>query len=258
LIFVDTHCHLDFPEFDPDRETVLARAREAGLTRILIPGVDLAACRRAILLAERHPEVYAAVGLHPNEAGALTPAAWTELRSLAKHPKVVGIGEIGIDLYWRKLSLTEQEAAFRSQLHLADEVGKPVIVHNRDAHAEVLAILREVRPAGGAVLHAFSGDRALADAALELGFYLGVDGPLTYKKNEALRALFAAVPLERVLVETDAPYLTPQAWRGKRNEPAYVRQVVEKLAEIRGISIETAADVTTRSAASFFGWEWRS
>lgn len=254
-MLVDTHCHLDFPEFDPDREAVLARAREAGLARIIIPGVDLAACRRAVALAEQEPEVYAAVGIHPNSLGDLTAAGWAELRELVKHPKVVGIGEIGIDLYWRKLSLTDQEAAFRAQLRLADEAGKPVIVHDRDAHAEVLTVLQDVRPAAGGVLHAFSGDERMAEAALDLGWYLGVDGPITYKKNDALRAVFAAAPLERVLVETDAPYLTPQPRRGQRNEPAYVRWVVEKVAELRGISITEAAAVTTRNAASLFGWE---
>ncbi|MBP7693200.1 MAG: TatD family hydrolase, partial [Anaerolineales bacterium] len=254
-MLVDTHCHLDFEQFDPDREAVLARAREAGVTRIIIPGVDLAACRRAVALAEREPEVYAAVGIHPNSIEDLTPAGWVELRELVKHPKVVGIGEIGIDLYWRKMSLTDQEAAFRAQVRLADEAGKPVIVHDRDAHAEVMAVLQDLRPARGGVLHAFSGDQRMAEAALELGWYLGVDGPVTYKKNDALRAVFAAAPLERVLVETDAPYLTPQPRRGQRNEPAYVRWVVEKVAELRGISMTAAAAATTRNAARLFGWE---
>jgi len=255
LTLVDTHCHLDFEQFDPDREAVLERAAAAGVGRIVIPGVDLAACRRAVALAERYPQVYALVGLHPNSADELTPDGLAEIRSLTKHPKVVGIGEIGIDLYWRKLSLMEQEAAFRTQLALADEAGLPVVVHDREAHAEVLAVLREARPAAGVALHAFSGDRAMAEAALELGCWLGVDGPLTYKKNDALRALFAAAPLDRVLIETDAPYLTPQARRGKRNEPAYVRYVAEKLAEIRGIALETAAEATTGNAARFFRWE---
>lgn len=254
-MYVDTHCHLDFEQFDADREAVLERARAAGVKRLVIPGVDLAACRRAVALAERYPDVYAAVGLHPNDAGEFSPAALAELRNLANHPKVVGIGEIGIDLYWRKLSLTEQESVFRAQLRLADEAGKPVIVHDRDAHAEVLAVLQSQRPAAGVVLHAFSGDQRMAEAALALGCYLGVDGPLTYKKNEALRAIFAAAPLDRILIETDAPYLTPQPWRGQRNEPAYVRAVAEKLAEIKSISVELAADVTTQNAASFFGWE---
>lgn len=255
MVLVDTHCHLDFPEFDPDREAVLARAAAAGVRRVVIPGVDLPACRRAIALAERHPEVYAAVGLHPNSAAEATPAALDEIRTLAKHPKVVGIGEIGIDLYWRKLSRTEQEAVLHAQLDLAEAAGKPVIIHDRDAHAEVMAVLVARRPTAGVVLHAFSGDAAMAEAALGLGFYLGVDGPLTYKKNDALRALFAAAPLEQILIETDAPYLTPQAHRGKRNEPAYVRYVAEKLAEIRGVQLDQVAAVTTSNAARLFRWE---
>lgn len=255
LTLVDTHCHLDFEQFDPDREAVLERARAAGVARLVIPGVDLAACRRAVALAERYPQVYALVGLHPNSADELTPDGLAEIRALAKHPKVVGIGEIGIDLYWRKLSRTEQEAAFRAQIDLADEAGLPIVIHDRDAHAEVMAVLRERRPAAGAALHAFSGDAAMAAEATALGCCLGVGGPLTYRKNDALRALFAAAPLDRVLIETDAPYLTPQFRRGQRNEPAYVREVAVMLAEIRGISIETVAEATTRNAARFFRWE---
>ncbi len=253
-MLVDTHCHLDFPEFDADRELVIERALAAGVERILIPGVNLTTCRRALALAEQYPAVYAAVGFHPNSAAEATPAALAEVRALAKHPKVVGIGEIGIDLYWRKLSRTEQEAVFRSQIELANDVGKPVIVHDREAHAEVLTVLRDQPPASGGVLHAFSGDRSLAEEAVRLGFFLGVDGPLTYKKNEALRALFADVPLDRILIETDAPYLTPQSRRGKRNEPAYVKEVAECLAVIRGVPLETTAAVTSHNAARLFRW----
>jgi TatD DNase family protein len=254
FMLVDTHCHLDFPEFDADRDRVIERALAAGIERILVPGVDLAACRRAVALAEQYPAVFAAVGIHPNSAAEATPAALAEIRSLAKHPKVVGIGEIGIDLYWRKLSRTEQESVFRAQLELANDLGKPVIVHDRDAHEEVLAVLRDLRPEAGCVLHAFSGDRPLAEEALRLGFFLGVDGPLTYKKNDALRALFAGAPLERILIETDAPYLAPQSRRGQRNEPAYVREVVERLAAIRNSPFETIAAATTQNAARLFQW----
>lgn len=253
--FTDTHCHLDFPEFDADREAVLERAQAAGVGRILIPGVEIEHNRRILALAEQYPNVYVAIGLHPNSAALFTPALLAKIRTLANHPKVVGIGEIGIDLYWRKISRTEQEAVFRAQLELANELGKPVIIHDREAHAEVLTVLRELRPVAGCVLHAFSGDEAMAEEAMRLGFYLGVDGPLTYKKNEPLRALFAGVPLENILIETDAPYLTPQAHRGKRNEPAYVRYVAEKLAEIRRVSLETVAEATTRNAARLFRWE---
>lgn len=255
MFLCDTHCHLDFEQFDPDRPEVLERARAVGVSAMLVPGVDLAACRRAVDLAGQQPDVYAAVGIHPNDAQALSGPLLSDLRDLAKHPKVVAIGEIGIDLYWRKLSLADQQAAFREQLRLADEVGRPVIVHDRDAHDEVLAELRAVRPGAGGVLHSFSGGPELAAAAVELGFYLGVGGPVTYPKNEALRTVLAQAPLDRLLLETDAPFLAPVPDRGRRNEPAWVSRVVEKLAEIRGISVEAAAAATTRNAAALFGWE---
>jgi TatD DNase family protein len=254
-LLVDTHCHLDLEAFDADREAVIERARVAGVGRILIPGIDPASNRQAVSLAERYPEVYAAVGLHPNSADKFSPASLSEIRMFASHPKVVGIGEVGIDLFWQKFPRALQMQAFREQIELANDVGKPVIVHDRDAHAEVMEVLRTCPPEAGAVLHAFSGDRAMADEALALGFYLGVDGPLTYKKSDGLRALFARLPLERVLIETDAPYLTPQPYRGKRNEPAHVNYVAEKLAEVRGMTLETVAAATTENAARLFRWE---
>jgi TatD DNase family protein len=174
---------------------------------------------------------------------------------LAAHPKVVGIGEIGIDFFWKKVDADAQTVLFRQQIELANEAGKPIIVHDRDAHAAVMAVLRETPPQAGGVLHAFSGDGAMADEALQLGFYLGVDGPITYKKNDDLRVLFARLPLERILIETDAPYLTPQPRRGQRNEPAYVRDVAEALARARNETLETVADMTTRNAARLFRWE---
>lgn len=254
-LLTDTHCHLDLSPFDADRDEVVARARAAGVGRIIVPGIDLDSSRRAVDLAERYPEVYAAVGVHPRGAAGFDAAALAKLRRLAAEPKVVAIGEIGIDLYWKTVPLVEQQAAFRAQLDLAAELGKPVIVHDRDAHAEVLAGLRARLPPAGAVLHSFSGDRAVAEAAVPLGLYLGVDGPLTYKKNDELRAVFAAVPLARVLIETDAPYLPPQPRRGKRNEPAYVRYVAEQLAEVRGLTLDQIAEATTANAARLFGWE---
>jgi TatD DNase family protein len=252
---VDTHCHLDLKEFDPDREAVLQRAREAGVSRVLVPATDLAGSRRVVAMAERHPELRAAVGLHPNQAAEFSVETIAELRDLAQHPKVDAIGEIGIDLYWHTVALNQQQQAFRAQLELASELDRPAIIHDRDAHAEVMAGLREAAPRAGVVLHAFSGDEALADQALAAGYYLGVDGPLTYKKSEALRAVFRAAPLDRILIETDAPYLTPQARRGNRNEPAFVRYVAEKLAEVRGSSFEQVAAATTANAARLFRWE---
>jgi len=252
---VDTHCHLDLVVFDADRAEVLARAREAGVSRVLIPATDIASSRRVVALAEQHAELRAAVGVHPNEAAAFSLETLAELRDLACHPKVDAIGEIGIDLYWRTVDLDKQQQAFRAQLELAAELDRPVIVHDRDAHAEVLNGLGDVPPGAGVVLHAFSGDMAMAERALAAGYYLGVDGPLTYKKNEPLREVFRAAPLEHILIETDAPYLTPQARRGSRNEPAFVRYVAEKLAEVRASSIARIAAATTANAARLFRWE---
>lgn len=253
-MLTDTHCHLDLHHFDADRDEVLARARAAGVGRILIPGIDLAQSRQALALAEKHPELRVAVGVHPNDSQSFGPEAQANLRELARHPKVDAIGEIGIDLYWKTVPLEEQQRAFRAQLALAAELNKPVIIHDREAHLEVLSVLRDQAPPAGVVLHAFSGDQALAAEAVALGFYLGVDGPLTYKKNDGLRAIFAAAPLDRILIETDAPYLTPQPKRGARNEPAYVRWVAEKLAEVRGLTLDEVTRATTENARRLFRW----
>jgi TatD DNase family protein len=252
----DTHCHLDLAQFDSDRAEVVQRAQEAGVGRVLLPALDLASSRRAVALAEQFAQVRAAVGVHPNSAEDFTPETLAELRDLAQHEKVDAIGEIGIDLYWKTVSIEKQQKAFRAQLELAADLGCPAIVHDRDAHAEVMASLRAAAPPSGVVLHAFSGGEDMAAEAVAAGYYLGVDGPLTYKKNAALRALFAALPLDRILVETDAPFLTPQARRGTRNEPAYVRYVAEKLAEIRQLSLEDTAAATSANAARLFRWEW--
>jgi len=254
-MLADTHCHLDYAQFDGDRAAVMERARAAGVWRVLVPGTDLHSSRRAIALAEEYPEVRAAVGVHPTSTGDFSSETEAELRDLAQHPKVDAIGEIGIDLYWQIVPFITQQRALDAQLDLAASLGKPVIIHDRDAHAEVMAALRGPAPKAGVVLHAFSGDAAMARAAVEAGYYLGVDGPLTYKKNDGLRAIFAAAPLERILIETDAPYLPPQAWRGKRNEPAYVQAVAAKLAEIREQPLEAVAAATSANAARLFGWE---
>jgi TatD DNase family protein len=253
---VDTHCHLDLDVFDPDREAILERARAAGVRRVLVPGTDLASSRRAVALAEQHDELRAAVGVHPNGAADFSAETLAELRDLAQHPKVDAIGEIGIDLYWHTVALDKQQQAFRAQLELACELERPAIIHDRDAHSEVMAGLREVTPPAGVVLHAFSGDEAMAREVLAAGFYLGVDGPLTYKKNERVRGVFRAAPLERIVIETDAPYLAPQARRGTRNEPAFVRYVAEKLAEVRASTLAQVAAATTGNAARLFRWEW--
>jgi TatD DNase family protein len=251
-LLVDTHCHLNLHQFDADGTDVIARAVAAGVKQIVVPGTDLASSRQAVALADRYPQVLAAVGVHPNDAQAFGASDLDELRQLAALPKVVALGEIGLDLYWQIVPLAQQRRAFEAQLQLAADLDKPAIVHDRQAHAEVWEVLKANRPPAGAVLHAFSGDQALAEAAAADGFYLGVDGPLTYKNSRALQAIFAAVPLEHILLETDAPYLTPQPHRGQRNEPAYVRYVAEKLAALRQLTFDEVAQTTTANAARFF------
>jgi TatD DNase family protein len=233
---IDSHCHLDFPDFDQDRDQVLARAVEAGVTTIINPGTDLESSRRALALAGRYGNVYAAVGVHPHDASTLDRQILAELHQLASHPKVVAIGEIGLD-YYRDLSpRAQQRAAFEAQLSLAADLDLPVIIHQRESADDVMAALRDWATGGhpGCVLHAFSGDGAMADEAVSLGFFIGVGGPLTFKNARRLPEIVTGLPLSCLVVETDAPYLAPHPYRGKRNEPAYVALVVKRLAELRG------------------------
>lgn len=253
-MLTDTHCHLNLPEFDADREAALARAREAGVGCILIPAIDLPTCHSALALAEHNPDVVVAVGVHPNSLAEVSAADFAEIERLIYHTKVVAIGEIGIDFYWRKLSRIEQEQAFLRQIAWANVVHKPVVVHDRDAHEAVMQCLLDHPPSAGGVLHSFSGDEVMAERALAAGFYLGVGGALTYKKNDSLRALMARVPLERLLLETDAPYLSPQPYRGRRNEPAYVRLVAQQLAAVRNVPLTEVVAATTANAQRLFRW----
>jgi len=251
---IDSHCHLDFSHFDQDRDEVLARAAEAGLVAIVNPGADLESTRRAVALAHKYANLYAAVGIHPHDASTLNPLALSELRQLAAHPKVVAVGEIGLD-YYRDLSpRAQQRAAFEAQLALAHELGLPVIIHQRESAADVMAILRDWAAAGytGCVLHAFSGDEATADEAVALGFYIGVGGPLTFQNARRLPEIVARLPLDRLLIETDAPYLAPHPYRGKRNEPAYVAVVAHRLAELRQMPLEAVARQVTNNARQLF------
>jgi len=260
---IDSHCHLDNRRFDIDRQAVIARAVENGVACIINPGGDLPSSRAAVTLAQQCESVYAAAGIHPHDAKTLDAPGLEELKKLAGSPKVVAIGEIGLDFY-RNLSPPQvQRRAFEAQLELAAELGLPVIVHDRDAHDDVLSILREwctslhvsrsALHSNVGVLHSFSGDAAMAERALALGFYIGVSGPVTYPNAGQLRDVVRAVPVERVLLETDAPYLTPQPHRGRRNEPAYVRFVAQAVAEIKGLSLEQVMIQTTANVRALFG-----
>jgi TatD DNase family protein len=261
-MLVDTHAHLDFPQFDPDREEVIARAQEAGVEVIVNIGTDLASSRASVNLAERYDFIYAAVGVHPHDAKTVSEREWGELRKLAMHPQVVAVGEIGLDFY-RDLSPRDvQRRVFRQQLALAVEMGKPVIIHDREAHDEVRDILRDwVRSLPHdlplthhpGTLHCFSGDLEMAQEMVALGFFIGVDGPLTYRNARQLPEIVRALPLECLLIETDAPYLTPHPHRGQRNEPAYVRLVAEAVARIKAIPLDEVAQTTTHNARVLFG-----
>ncbi len=247
---IDTHAHLDSSDYDHDRAVVIARAFAARIGVITV-GVDLPSSEAAVQLAHRHRLIWAGVGVHPHDAKTFDEKVEQGLRELAREGKVVAVGEIGLD-YYRDLSpRAVQREALIAQIELANELGLPVIIHNRESTANMLAILRNHRPQRG-VIHSFLGDAALAREFLALGLYLGIGGPLTFAKNDVLRQTVTGLPLERILVETDSPYLTPVPYRGKRNEPAYVRYVVAEIARLKGITPEEVAAATTKNACHLF------
>lgn len=247
--------------FVDDINEVIGRARQAGVTRILVPGTDIKSSQQAIQLTEQYPEVFAAVGIHPHSAANWQPEMMGILRQLAQQPKVVAIGEIGLDYYRDFSPKAAQISCFRSQLALAADENLPIVVHNREAIEDILSFLipwaegysGEHRTRLG-VLHAFSADENAARKVMDHGFYVGIAGPITYKKAEDLRTLVYNLPIERLLIETDSPYLSPEPKRGKRNEPAHVRWILEKVASVRDQNIETIARVTTRNAETLFNW----
>lgn len=267
----DTHCHLDYNKFDPDRAEVIQRANDSGLIRLLVPGLHHKSSQEAVRLAELNPSVYAAVGFHPTDLKEFSESTFQQVKELASHPKVVAIGEIGIDYYWVKdINKRDfQRAALQQQLEFSKELNKPVIIHMREendawfgeASQDLLKILEEwqstlsgtlaERPG---VLHSFNGNLETAQKALALNFYLGVTGPVTYKNAEEKRKIIRQLPLDRILIETDSPFLTPVPHRGKRNEPAYVGHIADKIAEIHLKSPAEIANITTANAARLFAW----
>lgn len=252
-VLIDSHAHIYYRDYAEDFFDMLQRAEEAGVSAIVVVGTDLESSREAVELAEKHPHLYAAVGIHPHDAGRVSDACYDVIRALAvSSSKVVAIGEIGLDFYRDRSPRDVQETVFRRFLQLAAELGKPVIIHDRDAHDRVMAIIREESVRTG-VLHCFSGDAAMAAEAIALGFYISIPGTITYPGNQSLRDVVAAVSIDRMLVETDCPYLTPVPHRGKRNEPAYVRLAAEKLAEVKGLTLDDVARITTKNAGDLFG-----
>ena len=254
LRLVDTHCHLDEDSFKGDRDESIRRAVDSGIAAMVTIGTTVASSRMAIELASRFDAVYAAVGIHPNYAAMAAEGDWAEIEELAKAPKVVAVGETGLDRYWDHTPLAVQQDYFDRHLQLSKASGLPFIVHCRDAEAEVTAQLlsaAETGPLNG-VMHSFCGSPETARICLDLGMYLSFSGMVTFRRNEGLRTLVKDVPADRLLVETDAPYLSPSPHRDKRNEPAHVRFTAECLATARGVSSEELCQTTTANAARLF------
>lgn len=250
----DTHAHLSDKQFDRDLEDVITRAKETfGVSRILNIGYNRETIATCLQLAETYDFIYAAVGWHPHDAEAMEDGDIEWLERLATHRKVVALGEMGLDYYRDYAPRDVQADVFRRQIALAKSVRLPVVIHNREATDDVIRILREEKAEDvGGVMHCFSGDWETAKQCLDLGFYIGIGGPVTFKKSEQLREVVRRLPLDRLVVETDCPYLAPEPRRGRRNETGYVRYVAEKIADIRGLSVEQLAAVTTENACRLF------
>lgn len=254
IMLIDSHAHLAMYEAGGERDAVIRRAEEAGVATICTIGTTLEDSRINLEIAEQHPQVIASVGVHPHDVKEVElEACIEELRQLSASPHVAALGEIGLDYYWNNSPQEMQQAFFRRQLELAKTLGLPVIIHDRDAHDDTLRLIEAVdmSPVGG-VFHCFSGDLAMAERVRELGFLVSIAGPVTFKKAGNLPDIAKALPLEALLVETDCPYLAPIPFRGKRNEPAYVRYTAAKIAELRGISLEEVAEQTSQNFFRLF------
>ena len=253
-MLIDTHAHLDMGEFKDDRDAVLRRAREAGVEYIITIGTTIESSRDAIHLAEEYDFVYAAVGIHPHEVKDVPHAAYETLRNFAKHKKVVAYGEVGLDYYYEHSPRSDQKRKLRDMLGEARELDLPIIIHDRDAHEDTLNILSEEwSPDLGGVMHCFSGNIEMARKVVEMGLSISIAGPVTFRNAKSLREIVRQIPIEHLLIETDAPYLAPQPARGKRNEPAYVRYTAEAIAQIKGLTFEDVARVTSHNAMRLFG-----
>jgi TatD DNase family protein len=253
LELVDTHVHLDDARYDADREAVIVRSREAGVVELVTIATHLEDSRWVAGFVAAQERIYGTVGHHPELADRYEPAKLGEYRALAKEKGIVAIGEVGLDFHRPEFRLDEQEPLLRDMCALARDLGLPLVVHNRGADAEMLRILKEVwDPALGGVFHCFAGSAETAKAAMDLNFDIAVGGVLTFKNAQALREVIATVPLQRLLLETDGPWLAPQAWRGRRNEPAYLVAVAQRLAELKGVGLEVVAAATTANARRVF------
>jgi TatD DNase family protein len=258
-LLIDTHCHLTFDRYDDDRQKIIEGAAQAGVTRIIIPSVDVENTPQILELAQSHEGIYASVGVHPNSTSHFDKETLVAIKQQSYEAKVVAVGEIGLDYYWDKSPKDKQKAAFEAQLELAAQRELPVIIHNREASEDVLDILEQwvktlpdslkERPG---VLHSFSAPQEIAARALAIGFYLGFTGPITFKKAEDLRRVASNVPIDRILVETDGPFLTPEPYRGKRNKPEFIPYIIDRLAGLKNMTVEELAKATTENAIRLF------
>ncbi len=265
MMLVDTHCHINFENYQEDIVDVLARAAAVGVQTIINPAVDLATSQEVLKLTGEHDGIYAAVGIHPNNTADFTDSMINDIETMAMTAKVVAIGEIGLDYHWRESPKETQWKALEAQLALAKKLELPVIIHNREASDDVMVMLEQwvkdlppklqQRPG---VMHSFSAPESIAERALTAGFYLGFTGPITYKNADQLRHIAASVPLDKMLVETDGPFLTPVPYRGKRNEPSYIPLIVNRLASIKQISVDELGSATTDNAVRLFQVEQKT
>jgi TatD DNase family protein len=265
LELVDSHCHLNFDSFDADRISVLHRARQEGINKILIPGVDIPSSKFATSLATDHSDLYAAIGIHPNNGSVWDDHSVLELSNLAKSPTVVAIGEIGLDFYRDRIPQDHQKHILQAQLQLAFELNLPVVVHNRKATNDIMVILDEwyttLKKAKSylvdhpGVLHSYEGDLSTAYQLIQMNFLIGINGVVTFRNAADHQNLVTGLPLEKMLLETDAPFLAPHPHRGQRNEPSYICAIVEKIASLKGLSPELVAEMTTSNAKNLFRWD---
>ena len=252
-MLADSHAHLEMNDFDRDRNEVIRRAGDAGVDLIITVGTTLDDCRKAISIANTFRNVYAAIGIHPHEAKDIDETTYDNIKMMAKMDKVVAFGEIGLD-FFRNLSPRDvQIRRFEEQLELAGEIGLPIIIHDRDAHQETVKMLEGWKGKHGGVIHCFSGDYSMAEKCLDMGFSISITGAVTFGKSEKLHEVVRHVPVTRLLLETDAPYLTPHPYRGKRNEPAYVVHTAKKVSELKGMSLEELTSITYQNTKSVFG-----
>lgn len=255
-MFIDTHVHLNTDQYENDVEEVIARALAADVQKMVVIGFDRKTILRAMELAEKYPFIYAVVGWHPVDAIDCTENDLLWIEQLAAHPKVVGIGETGLDYYWDKSSKDVQQTIFRKQIRLAQKVQLPLIIHNRDATADVVRILQEEEAEKtGGIMHCFGGSVETARQCIDMNFMISLGGPVTFKNAKVPKVVATEIPLEHLLIETDAPYLAPHPYRGKRNEPAYVALIAEEIARLKGVSTEQVAKQTTKNALKIFSIE---